>query len=302
MGGSAISGDLLYGYLKQYLHVPVYINRSYYLPAWVSPNTLVLTQSYSGNTEETLSTFHDASAKKCHIVGVSSGGHLREYCQKDNIPFLQIPSGYAPRAATGYLLFTSLFLLKKLGVTQNPTDDEFKEVITTVEKVRNTCNKTIPEGDNVSKQLAKKLFQTIPQIYGWEIYKPIARRWCTQFNENSKIIARFDTVPESNHNDIVGWSQNPDIAKLFTCVLFRDSHLESANMSVRLNFMRDLFSQVAADVIEIQVKGQNALAKMMYAMYIGDFCSCYLAVLRNIDPTPVNIIKELKEKLTRLSV
>ncbi|GAJ01338.1 unnamed protein product, partial [marine sediment metagenome] len=52
--------------------------------------------------------------------------------------------------------------------------------------------KEIPEKENISKQLAKKILNTIPQVYGFNIYSPIARRWCTQFNENSKIICRYD--------------------------------------------------------------------------------------------------------------
>jgi len=45
---------------------------------------------------------------------------------------------------------------------------------------------------------------------------------------------------------------------------------------------------------------KKRLAKMMYAMYLGDYMSCYIAVLRNIDPSPVEAIAELKEELAKI--
>jgi glucose/mannose-6-phosphate isomerase len=107
-------------------------------------------------------------------------------------------------------------------------------------------------------------------------------------------------APECNHNDIVGWSQNPEVSKKFSCILFRDDKLESIYMAKRLNFMKNLFEDVAANVIEVQVRGKKTLPKMMYAMYLGDFVSCYLSILRKIDPTPVHIITELKKALAEL--
>jgi glucose/mannose-6-phosphate isomerase len=95
----------------------------------------------------------------------------------------------------------------------------------------------------------------------------------------------------------VGWSANPEISKQFSCILFRDKDEEIIDMTTRLNFMRDLFHNTAGNIIEVSPKGKSQLAKMMYLMCLGDFTSCYLAVLRGIDPSPVDIIKELKKRL-----
>lgn len=300
MGGSAISGDIIQHFFRDDLEIPIFVNREYDLPKWANKDTLVLSQSYSGNTEETLSTFKHASQKRCKIIGISSGGKLQEYCEKRNIPHIKIPSGLPPRAATAYLLFSSILTLKKIGLLKDAVDSEIEEAIAITDDFRKNNNKTVPEKDNISKQIAKTIFKTIPQVYGWGIYTPIAKRWCTQFNENSKIIARYDTVPECNHNDIVGWSMDPEISKKFTCILFRDEENESIYIAKRLNFMKDLLKDVVANVIEIQVKGKKRLAKMMYAMYLGDFVSCYLAILRGIDPTPVDVIVELKRALAEI--
>ena len=297
MGGSAISGDIMLSLFRDNLDVPLIVNREYDLPKWVNKDTLVICISYSGNTDETLSSFKMASQKKCNILCISTGGKLQDLAEKRGVPFIKIPAGIQPRAATAYLLFPSIIFLKKIGLLKTAIETDIEETIAVTTDFVTLNKKEVPEENNLAKQLAKKIFNTIPQIYGWEIYTPIAKRWRHQLNENSKIIARSDIVPECNHNDIVGWSGNPDISKQFSCILFRDKHEETIDMTTRLNFMSDLFHNTAGNVIEVSPKGKSQLAKMMYLMCLGDFTSCYLAVLRGINPSPVGIITELKKRL-----
>jgi len=300
MGASSISGDIVQSLFRDRVDIPIFVTRQYDLPKWVNKNTLVISQSYSGNTEETLSTFKHACQKRSKIIGISSGGKLQEFCEKREIPHIKIPSGLPPRGATGYTLFSSIYALKKIGILNIDLEPEIKEAISITDEFRNHNKKEVSEKDNISKQMAKKIFNSIPQLYGWNTYTPIAKRWCTQFNENSKLICKYDEVSECNHNDIVGWSMNPEASKKFTCILFRDDENESIFMSKRLDFMKKLFEEVAGNVIEIQVNGKKRLAKMMYAMCLGDFISCYLAILRKIDPTPVDAITELKSELAKI--
>jgi len=297
MGASAISGDIVQELFRDRLDIPIFVTRQYDLPKWVHKNTLLISQSYSGNTEETLHTFKHGFQKRCNIIGISSGGKLEDYCEKRGVPHIKIPISNQPRIATAYILFSSLFALKKIGLLRNGIESEIEEVISITKDLRDECKKDRPEKDNTAKQFAKKIFNSIPQIYGWGTYLPIARRWCTQFNENSKIICRFDEIPECNHNDIVAWSMNPEVSKNFSCILFRDEEIESVYMRKRLDFMKELYSDVAKNVIEVHIKGKKRLAKMMYAMYLGDFISCYIAMLRKTDPSPVVAIDELKNAL-----
>jgi glucose/mannose-6-phosphate isomerase len=300
MGASAISGDIVQTLFRDKIDIPIFVTRNYDLPKWANKNTLLFSQSYSGNTEETLSTFKHACQKKCKIIGISSGGKLQEYCEKREIPHIKIPSGYQPRAATAYTLFSSIRALKKVGLLNDFIESEISEAIEITQGFRDKNKKAIPLENNFSKQIAEKVFNTIPQVYGWGVYNPIARRWCQQFNENSKLICRYDEVSECNHNDIIGWSGNPEVSKKFTCFLFRDESDESIYMSKRLNFMKEFYDTVSANVIEIHTEGKKRLAKMMYTMYLGDFISCYLAILRETDPTPVDAIIELKEALAKI--
>ncbi len=297
MGASAISGDIMTSLLRDKLDVPLLVNREYDLPKWVNKDTLVICISYSGNTDETLSSFKIAYQKKCKIICISTGGKLQDLAEKRQVPFVKIPAGIQPRAATAYLLFPSLIFLKKLGLLKSMIETDIEETIAVTNDFVAMNNKAVPEESNPAKQIAKKIFSSIPQIYGWGIYTPIAIRWRHQLNENSKVIARTDIVPECNHNDLVGWSANPEVSKRFSCILIRDKDEESIDMTTRLNFMRDLFHNTAGAFLEVQPKGKSQLAKMMYLMCLGDFTSCYLAVLRGVDPSPVDIITELKKRL-----
>jgi glucose/mannose-6-phosphate isomerase len=300
MGGSAISGDLIQSLLRDRLEIPIYINRQYDLPKWANKNTLLISQSYSGNTEETLSAFKHGCQKRCKIIGISSGGKLQEFCEKRNISHIKIPKDYPPRAATGYMLFSCLYAMKKIRVIKLDLDSEIDETIAITQEFRDHNKKEIPEKDNISKQISKTLINTIPQVYGFDFLTPVAKRWCTQFNENSKIICRYDEVTECNHNDIVGWSMDPEQTKKFTCILFRDDETESIYMAKRLDFMKKLYEGVSKNIYEIRIKGKKRLSKMMYTMYLGDYISCYLAILRKTDPTPVIIINELKDELSKI--
>ncbi len=299
MGASAISGDIVQSLLFDKLDVPLYVNRSYDVPRWVNKDTLTLFLSYSGNTEETLSSFKIACQKKSKIVCITSGGKLKEFCDKYEIPYIQIPPNFQPRAATAFLFFPLLKILQQNNLIKQNIQNDIDETIIITRQLADQNNKKIPLATNLAKQLATQLLNTIPQIYGWGIYAPIAIRWRHQFNENSKIIGRADIVPECNHNDIVGWSGDSEMAKKFSCIIFRDKEEESIQMAKRLDFMKELFGNTVANYIDVKPKGKSRLAKMMYLMNLGDLTSCYVAVLRKIDPSPVDVILELKKRLSQ---
>jgi glucose/mannose-6-phosphate isomerase len=300
MGASGISGDIIASLFRDKIDVPIYINKEYDLPKWARKDTLTLFYSYSGNTEETISAFKIASQKKCRAICVSSGGKLKELAEKRNISFISIPSGYQPRAAIAYSLFTLLVLMKRIGLIKYDIDSEIDETKDILKDLIRNNNKSIPTENNLSKQIAERIKGTIPQIYGWGIYSSIATRWRQQFNENSKIISRDDTVPESTHNDIVGWSSNQDISKKFSCIIFRDKNFETLQMSTKLNFLTKLFENTSANIIEVNTIGKKRLAKILYLLCLGDFVSCYLAILRETDPTPIDIINDLKLRIKNL--
>ena len=141
MGGSAIAGDLLIAYLRTELPLPFIINRNYTLPNFIGPRSLVIACSYSGNTEETLSAIQTAFARKASIVGIASNGKLAKLAKTNHFPFVQIPEGYPPRQALGYMFFAILYILQKLGIIE-PKIDEIKETVNILEDL---CERYEPQ-------------------------------------------------------------------------------------------------------------------------------------------------------------
>jgi glucose/mannose-6-phosphate isomerase len=300
MGGSGIAGDVIIDLCRNHIEIPIVVNKSYTLPNWANENTLVLIQSYSGDTEEVLNSFNSSFNKKCKIIGFSSNGALIKKCIGKNIQFVKIPEGFLPRTAIGYLLLIPLLMLNKLGFTNYNFEINIPDLIESTNRTleENKIEKSFDE--NPSKKIAFKIQNSIPQIYGWSIYSPVAKRYCTQFNENSKLISKYDFIPECNHNDIVGWYNDIEFTKQISCLLFRDEKLEDKKIRFRIDFMKNIFEEVAKNVIELHIQGSSNLSKVLNAIYLGDFISYYTAILRSVDPTPTYIIDELKNGLSKL--
>ncbi len=191
MGGSAIGGDLLKAVLKD-AGIPVHVNRDYKVPSYVDENSLVFCVSYSGNTEETLSSYFDAFEKKAKIIAITTGGKLAEECEK----VVEIPAGLQPRAAIGYLFFPMLGILhnSKIVSIKNSDLNEMFDIL-----------KDVDDFMEDAQSFAKKLDDKIPIIYSSETLAPVAMRWKTQINENAKLPAFWNVFSEMNHNEIAAF-------------------------------------------------------------------------------------------------
>lgn len=293
MGGSAIGGNILQTYLNSELELPIFINRDYTLPHFVDNTTLVVTVSYSGNTEETLSAYKYAKRAGAKILAVSSGGTLSKLCSQDGFPVTVIPPGLPPRAALGYLFLPTLIAFQKMGLIQDK-QDEIEETLVLLKKLSSEYAPTSPE--NQPHKLALKLKRKIPIVYQGEALGAIGLRWKTQINENSKILAYTVNFPEMNHNEIVGW-EGRHIAPLndFKSLILRDKW-ENKRIVRRIDITKPL---IGGEPEEIWSQGESLLARLFSLVYYGDFLSFYMAILAGVDPTPVEPIDILKRELAK---
>jgi len=267
MGGSAIGGEILKDWLLDRASIPIEVCRDYVLPAYVDENSLVIVVSYSGETEETLSAFLDAVKRDCMVVAVSSGGHLQTFSQKLKISHIVIPTGFPPRAAVAYTFFPLVILMEKLHIVGG-INEEVEETIRVLQKLSEANRLDVPLEKNEAKKLAIRIEGTVPIVYGFRQYNSVTRRLKCQFNENSKVPSKFDAFSELNHNEVVGW-EAPDV------------------------------SPKVSKILEIKAVGKYKLTKMLSAMYIGDFASIYLAVLRGVNPTLTKTIAHLKREMKK---
>ncbi len=294
MGGSGISGQLLADWAFDRLDVPVTVVNDYHLPTYCGNRTLVLVESYSGNTEETLSCFEEALVRGCHTVAVASGGELAARARQRGVPLVEIPDDLpVPRAATAYLFVPLLMAMEGTGLAF--VTDELREAIRVLSTMRDELGPQVPTASNAAKQVALSLEGTVPVVYGQGVMKAVSRRWRTQLNENPKMLAREDVFPECNHNDTPAWGESGNTDQ-FSVVLLRDS-TELPEVVDRIELTKEMAFSRAKVVAEVRARGESPLARLMSAMYVGDYTSLYLAFLRGMDPAPIDMIEDLKRAL-----
>lgn len=299
LGGSAVGGDLLRVLVEDNGEVPLVVNRDYQMPAFVNDHTFVIAASYSGNTEETLSAFEDAQHRGALLACVTSGGELAQRAAHYGTPVAFIPKGQPPRSAMGYLFIPILMAAHKVGIIRRDPTADLQSAITLLEQAREQWNADVPFEKNPAKQLAAKLYGKLPIIYGSQAYSTVvAFRWKTQLNENTKIHAYSNGYPEMNHNEILGWVLAKQQVPNMAVVLLRD-RVERPKIVARVETTKRLFAR-AAEVHEVFAEGGSLLARMLHAIYLGDWVSCYLALLYGVNPTDISYINLLKAVLEKI--
>lgn len=298
MGGSAIGGDTVRTYLAGKLSVPFFVCRHYSLPGFVNKDTLVVISSYSGNTEETLSAMDEALARKAKIVCFSTGGMVGQIAKTNNLPIVQLPKGYPPRAALGFSFVPLLFLMARLGFIDD-VSDEISNLVAGLRKYRDLYAAEIGSENNPAKTIAKKICGKIPIIYsGPELTDTVGTRWKGQICENGKCLAYNNQFAEFNHNELVGWNVI-DSYKDKLIVIYLKSSDDHVRISERMSIVSDIIKKYDVEVIEVISQGETALLRIFSLIQIGDFVSYYLAILNKIDPTPVAVIDYLKTELDK---
>ncbi len=300
MGGSAIGGELLKDFTRSTAKIPVEINREYKLPSYADKKSLVILASYSGNTEETLGSFLDALKRKCMIFCISSGGTLIEYAEKLNVPHLEVQGGMPPRAALPYMLVPLLYCAEKLNLAPSFSKD-LSQTTAHLEKISKENDPNKVAGKNFSKTLALRLNESMPVIYGFGIFRGVALRWKQQFNENAKIPAKWEYFSELNHNETMGWENPKELSKCYAIILIRDK-AEPTEIRSRIETTKTLMQPPITKILEVWSRGKSDLLKILSTILVGDFTSIYLAFLRNVDPTPVNTVETMKQRIERNGV
>jgi len=285
MGGSAIGGDLLASCLREEISIPIYVNRDYSIHRFVNKNTLAFICSYSGNTEETISAYEEISKRTKNIVCITTGGTLEELC---NGLLIKIPEGLQPRCAIGYLFIPMLVMLSRLGVISGKE----KEVKETMSLLSSLHERLSVEGC-VAYKIARDLQNKLPIIYASNRFGVCARRWVTQLNENSETMAHFNIFSELNHNEIVGFG-TPNLKSWV--VILRDK-TDGERIAKRIELTKEIIAPHTEGISEVWSEGESILARLFSIIYVGDWVSYWLAMMREVDPTPVERIDYLKRRL-----
>jgi glucose/mannose-6-phosphate isomerase len=296
MGGSAIAGDLTLGMYADRLPRPLIVVRDYHLPASVTREAFALLCSYSGNTEETLALYAEAAKRGVPRAAMTTGGALAVLCDRDQIPCHKLPAGSPPRAALFSIWVPLTALIHALEWCDDPMPD-WREATAGLRALRARIGIDVPEARNPAKQLARRLAGRLVLIYSaTERTAAVAVRMRQQLNENAKVLGHSATVPELNHNEIVGWERPGSLQRGASALFVRDAE-DAPAVARRLELTMDYLRRQGAEVHVLESPPGGRLARLAAHVAFGDYLSLYLALALGVDPTPIASIDEFKRRL-----
>lgn len=287
MGGSGISGEIL---KVLYPEIPIITNHDYVIPTYVNRNTLVVLISYSGNTEETLANYQQAKKRGATLAIISSNGQL---LKKQASCKVTVPGGYPPRGALGYLFSPLPMLLFRFNIIPDDPTLPMRRLASALQRAQPVIKK-------YARRISEKIYNKLPLLYvNSPLLWPVAYRWQCQLNENAKMLAHINTIPEMNHNEIVGLGEPAQVRKHSQLLLLHDPKAHPRNR-IRMKILKEITQRQYGTPIEIHARGRTNISRLFWMISLGDFVSYYCAVKKGVDPMPVKRIDLLKKRLARI--
>ncbi len=301
MGGSALGGRVIQALYGREIRTPIEVSTGYHIPGYVGKNSLVIVSSYSGNTEETLQSFHEAQERGAMIFGIADAGKLEELCTSAGVPFYNIdptanPSGQ-PRLAVGYSIGGILALLAKLHII-TLTDEDFYDALKSAQPMIAEFGPDSPLTNNPAKKLATTLLHKIPILVASEHLVGAAHTTKNQLNESSKSFSALFDLPEMDHHLMEGL-RNPELAKKHLHFLMFASKLYSERVQKRYPITADVITQNHVSVTTYELFSPTKLSQVIELLSLGSYVQMYLAALYGIDPAPIPWVNYLKEHMAK---
>ncbi len=284
MGGSAIGGDVLRVVMGDRSKILFSVYRQGRWSQWVDSETLVVFSSYSGNTWEILDVFAKAVKSKAKLLVVTSGGQLAQAAQAAGVPCLRIPDGMPPRCALGYLTFSLMPVMEKVGGFKLPAG-EVAELLTLLKSLPGT----------LPRRLAAQLKDRMIHLYAVSGFmEPAAARWRAEIAENAKMMASHHLLPEMFHNEIEGWRYPAWVVKHSAAIFLTDQE-DPAILKNKIRASIRLIRKAGALALEVPSRGKTRLARLFSLIAAGDWTSYELALCHETDPVAIPAILAIKK-------
>jgi glucose/mannose-6-phosphate isomerase len=285
MGGSALGADVIVSALGSQLRKPVSIERSYQLPGWVSRNTAVVCVSYSGNTQETLTCFRAALARRAAVVAVTTGGKLAAAARATKAPLVLIDDAALnpsrqPRLGLGFSIGTLLRLLEKAGA--------LKGAAGLVGDVA-TQRVAAPSAAAINALARKSL-----AVVGVQYLAGAAHAVANCINENAKSFSAPFSLPELDHHLLEGLSFPADLRRNLAFVVFAPPVMPRP-LANQYRATLQILRRRKFIVVEHHCVGQP-LAAALGAVSWGTQLSIQLAAKTKTEPLAVPWVQWLKQK------
>jgi glucose/mannose-6-phosphate isomerase len=293
MGGSGIGANLVESLTFGRIPIPITVCKSYNIPQFVSPHTLFIACSYSGNTEETVAALNKALLKRAQVLAISSGGKLLDICKEYNLYYIQLPQGTSsPRAMLAYNLIALLYVLYHTNLIGAAFIKETENAIEFLDRGEKGIQ-------NEAEIIAKKLKGRLPVIYCDNRLYAMALRFQQQLNENAKQMAHINTFPEMNHNELAGWRFPENLMPILQPVYMYSDH-DHERVEKRMEICREIFEKKSNPIIDVIGEGASLLEQYFYLIHLTDWISYYLAKENGVESEETNEpIVYLKSELNK---
>jgi len=289
MGGSAVANSLVANLPSSKRKVHMKVIRGYDIPAWVNENSLIILTSHSGTTQETLSAFKAAVKTKAQIFIVAERGQLQNLGKKAGAIVFDYDTSAVSRASLGYQLGAVFGFLNRLKIV----DAQIEPAIKLLKKINSDFEIRVKTEDNLAKQLAYVCLDRLPVVVGSGILTSVAWRWKTQMNENANALAFTEFLPEAMHNAIQGQDFPLHSQEDLIYILLKNS-FDNKELTLQFKKFKNVLAskQIRYEIVE--PLGDDVFSQKLSALLLGDWVSYYLALLNEVDPTPVETIESNK--------
>ncbi len=289
MGGSGTSCDIIDTVLQSHSKIQSLVLKTMSMPNHVNNRSLVIVNSVSGNTSESIAMMQDAASKGAEVICISSGGRMKEMAEKLACQHIDIPNLKLPRASLPYVLMPALRLIDPF--LDQSIADEISTIHLPLSETAETISIRTPERKNISKRIANFLTEGAAFCFASPALMPAATRFKNSLNENAKMHCIRESVLEASHNEIVPFTFNNNfVPKILLLKWINDSEM----VTQRHDRIKSLFSEIGHSLIELQAYERSLLAALLCSIYILDYATIYAAVSRGIDPSPTPAIDILK--------
>jgi len=283
LGGSHLAADII---AALHPELPLRIHKDYGLPFLSDvekKETLAILSSYSGNTEEVLDSYEKARRENLPMAIVAAGGKLLALAEKEKLPHIKMPvTGIQPRMALG---FSFISFLKLFGLEKE------------LAKAKDLAHVLDAEGQSENaKLLAARLLGKIPVIYSSTKNAAVAYNWKIKMNENAKIPAFMNVLPEMNHNEMTGFDVVPETKKImadFVFIFIRDDS-DDRRIKNRMEVLKKMLADRGLPVEDIDLLGKSDLERAFSSLLLVDWLTVELSKKYGTDPEKVPMVEEFK--------
>ncbi|MAG44272.1 hypothetical protein CL633_00050 [bacterium] len=301
MGGSALPGNICQSLFSAELKKPLLVINSYRVPAQVDKNTLYMIVSYSGTTEEPVSTFNEAKKRGAKIFGITSGGKIGQLINQGKMPgFIFDPvsnPSNQPRIGLGYTLGAHLAFFKRLGLVKL-SDSQIKNLIKSINEFKKSFAFDNPFVKNKAKQLAVQMKDKGIIIVAAEHLAGNAHVYANQTNETGKTLSAYHLISELNHHLLEGL-KFPTVNRSNLLFVFFESELYHPKNQLRYKITKKVVGDNKVSFYSYKLKSKDLLSQVFEMLTFSSYVTFYLAMMNDLNPNLIPWVDYFKQQLKK---